>query len=86
MFVKYKNIKDGNTFKANKHKNLKANRDIFHLIKKTCDYFLFYSLEKSLIQLYLKTLTNSEKHFPSTQVSNHFCKHTLCSEECLLNK
>lgn len=51
MFVKYKNIKDGNTFKTNKHKNLKANKDIFHLIKKTHDYFLFHSLQKSLIQL-----------------------------------
>lgn len=52
MFVKYENIKDGNTFKTNKHKNLKANTDIFHLIKKTYDYFLFSSVGKSLIQLY----------------------------------
>lgn len=54
MFVKYKNIKDGNIFKTNKHKNLKANTDIFHLIKKTCDCFLFRSVRKSLIQLYKK--------------------------------
>jgi len=66
MFVKYKNIKDGNTFKTNKHKNLKANTDNFHLIKKTYDYFLFHSVGKSLIQLYWKTLTNSERLSPST--------------------
>lgn len=86
MFVKYKNIKDGNTFKTNKHKNLKANTDIFHLIKKTYDCFLFHFVEKSLIRLYLKTLENADRFSSFTQISNRFCKHTLCSKECLLNK
>lgn len=61
MFVKYKNIKDGNTFKTNKHKNLKANRDIFHLIKKTYDCFLFHPAEESLVQWQLKALTSSDR-------------------------
>lgn len=72
MFVKYKNIKDGNIFKTNKHKNLKANTDIFHLIKKTCDCFLSRSVRKSLIQLYKKTLPNSDGLFFSSMITKLF--------------
>lgn len=83
MFVKYKNIKDGNIFKTNKHKNLKANTDIFHLIKKTCDCFLFHSVRKSLIQLYKKTLPNSDGLFHNYKI---VLKFTLCNRRCLVNK
>lgn len=72
MFVKYKNIKDGNIFKTNKHKNLKANTDIFHLIKKTCDCFLFRSVRKSLIQLYKKNPPKFRWAFFSSMITKLF--------------
>lgn len=85
MFVKYKNIKDGNTFKINKHKNLKANTDIFHLIKKTHDYFLFHSARKSLIQLYKKP-SQIQLGFLLPHDYKIVLKFKFRSKKCLVNK